>query len=155
MPELRAKAAAEEKAKLEALERTLGITSDTGNAEAGPGPSSAKRMAADVDVEEIARKRHKFDDSKFLEESREINEGVRSAVLAGECPRAMSDHSRHLAMDARLTCPGLLKKKKKPKTDGAEAAGKDQSGTVQKVKQAEKDKRAMPPPPVAKTATVA
>ena len=44
---------------------------------------SGKR-AQDVDIEEIARKRHKFEDNKFLEESREINESVRSAVAAGK-----------------------------------------------------------------------
>jgi hypothetical protein len=37
-----------------------------------------------VDVEELARKKHRFEDSRFLEESREINEGVRSAVSAGK-----------------------------------------------------------------------
>lgn len=62
------KAKAESKAKLEALERKLGVGAD-GDVEG-------------VDVEEIARKRYKFDDSKFFEESREIKENVRSAVGA-------------------------------------------------------------------------
>lgn len=35
-----------------------------------------------MDLEELARKKHKFDDDKFLEESREIKEGVRNAVGA-------------------------------------------------------------------------
>ena len=39
---------------------------------------------ADLDVEEVARKKHKFDDNAFLEESREINDNVRSAVSAGK-----------------------------------------------------------------------
>lgn len=39
---------------------------------------------ADLDVEAIARKKHKFDDNAYLEESREINDNVRSAVSAGE-----------------------------------------------------------------------
>ena len=43
---------------------------------------NSKRLA-EIDVGEIARKKHKFEDSKFLEESREINESVRSAVSAG------------------------------------------------------------------------
>ncbi|KAL1413087.1 hypothetical protein Q8F55_000836 [Vanrija albida] len=92
LPALRAKAAAETKAKLEALERKLGVSSDAIDAKAdGAG---AKRLA-EVDLEELARKKHKFDDNKFMEESREINENVRSAVAAA-----------------------LLKKKKK-KTDAA------------------------------------
>lgn len=36
-----------------------------------------------MDVEKIARKKHKFDDNAYLEESREINDNVRSAVSAG------------------------------------------------------------------------
>lgn len=65
---MQAKAKAEAKAKLEALERKLGVSTD-GDVEA-------------VDVEELARKRIKFDDNKFLEESREIKDNVRSAVSA-------------------------------------------------------------------------
>ena len=54
----------------------------------GSGPSKGKvvpgsKRLAEVDVAEIAAKRHKFDDTRFLEQSREINEGVRSAVSAG------------------------------------------------------------------------
>lgn len=37
-----------------------------------------------MDVEEVARKKHKFNDNAFLEESREINDNVRSAVSAGK-----------------------------------------------------------------------
>jgi hypothetical protein len=66
--EMQAKAKAEERAKLEALERKLGVSSD-GDVDK-------------VDVEELARKKHKFDDNKFLEESREIKDSVRSAVGA-------------------------------------------------------------------------
>lgn len=40
-----------------------------------------KRLA-EVDLEELARKKHKFDDTQFFEESREIKENVRSAVSA-------------------------------------------------------------------------
>jgi len=66
----RKKAAAEEKrAKLEALEKQLGIS------EAGPsqeGESSAR-----------AGQKHRFDDTEYLEQSREITDGVKSAVAAG------------------------------------------------------------------------
>lgn len=46
--------------------------------------SSGSKRLAEVDVEELAMKRHKFDDNKFIEQSREINDNVRSAVSAGE-----------------------------------------------------------------------
>ncbi|KAL7421458.1 hypothetical protein Q5752_004345 [Cryptotrichosporon argae] len=65
---LRAQAKAAEAARLEALERALGVSAGT--------------SLADVDVEKVARDRHRFDDHKFIEESREINDGVRSAVSA-------------------------------------------------------------------------
>jgi hypothetical protein len=93
-PQLRAQAVAAEKAKLEALERTLGISNaDDANPTAsssGEGSSSktasssAVKRIAEVDVEEIARKKHRFDDNKFFEESREIKDNVRSAVAAGK-----------------------------------------------------------------------
>jgi hypothetical protein len=65
--------AAKTKAKLEALERTLGISASAG-----------EKREAEPDLLEIASKRHKFEDSAFLEESRELKEGVRNAVSAGE-----------------------------------------------------------------------
>lgn len=51
----------------------------------GSGASTmpGSKRIAEVDVAELAAKRHKFDDNKFLEQSREINESVRSAVSAG------------------------------------------------------------------------
>ncbi|KAL5635075.1 hypothetical protein ACGC1H_002940 [Rhizoctonia solani] len=61
----RKKAAAEEKrAKLEALEKQLGITPD--------GESSVR-----------AGQKRRFDDTEYLEQSREITDGVKSAVAAG------------------------------------------------------------------------
>jgi hypothetical protein len=92
---MQAKAKAEERAKLEALERKLGVSS---NGDVG-----------EVDVEELARKKHKFDDNKFLEESREIKDNVRSAVSAA-----------------------LLKKKKKKKAPSpdAKAAGVKEAAKV-------------------------
>jgi len=38
---------------------------------------------ADVDLEELARKKHRFEDTEYLEQSREIKDNVRSAVTAG------------------------------------------------------------------------
>jgi hypothetical protein len=78
---LKAAASAADKAKLEALERQLGITSAPDDR--GEGSSSGKRNA-DVDLEELARKKHRFDDNEFLEQSREINDNVRNAVAAGK-----------------------------------------------------------------------
>lgn len=66
------------KAKLEALERKLGINT------AESSEDGSKRKIEDVDLAELARKKHKFEDNKFLEESREINDSVRSAVSAGK-----------------------------------------------------------------------
>jgi hypothetical protein len=84
-PALRAAAKAAEKAKLEALERQLGINAaESASTEAGPSSGSGSKRIAEVDLEELAKKKHKFEDSKFLEESREINDNVRSAVSAGE-----------------------------------------------------------------------
>lgn len=124
-PALRAQAVAAEKAKLEGLERSLGITSS----EAESSSSGSKRLA-DLDVEEVARKKHKFDDNAFLEESREINDNVRSAVSAG-----------------------LLKKMKKKKAAaGAGAKKKDVKAAAGGSKDVEKDKIAMPPPVAAKAA---
>jgi len=78
----RKKAAAEaSKAKLEALERKLGITPADGAAGSSKGD------------ELVAGKRRRFDDTEYLEQSREIVDNVKSAVSAG-----------------------LLKKKKKAKT---------------------------------------
>lgn len=84
-PALRAQAVAAEKAKLEALERTLGVTkpSDEDQGEGSSKTTASKRLA-EVDIEEIAKKRYKFNDNQFFEESREIKDNVRSAVAAGE-----------------------------------------------------------------------
>ncbi|WVF65741.1 hypothetical protein IAT40_000473 [Kwoniella sp. CBS 6097] len=146
---LKAQQQATNKAKLEALERKLGITPSEASSSSSSGlrrspedkngdpDEGGKRRVEDVDLEELARKRYKFEDNKFLEESREINENVRSAV------------NKSL----------LLKKKKKPaKTDGTttSAAGSSTNSTqkdkVETAKKAEKDKLAMPPPPVANVA---
>ncbi|WWD21002.1 hypothetical protein CI109_105483 [Kwoniella shandongensis] len=127
-PALRAQAQAADKSKLEALERKLGITpADALIGSDDNGEGSSKRRVEDVDLEELARKKHKFEDNKFLEESREINENVRAAVSKAF----------------------LLKKKKKAKaTDVSAEADKK----VDQAKKAEKDKLAMPPPPAATVA---
>ncbi|WWC97728.1 hypothetical protein V866_004613 [Kwoniella sp. B9012] len=128
-PALRAKLQAEEKSKLEALERKLGI-SQPDSPEEGEG-SGSKRKVDDVNLEELAAKKYKFEDNKFLEESREINESVRNAVS-----KAM-----------------LLKKKKKSSTatipaTTASTAKSDPKGKakVDELTKKEKEKLSMPPP---------
>ena len=70
----RKKAAAEaQRAKLEALERRLGIDRDA-------GPSSGGDSA------QVAGKKHRFDDTEYLEQSKELVDNVKSAVTAGEPP---------------------------------------------------------------------
>jgi len=66
----RKKAAAEaQRAKLEALERRLGIDKDA-------GPSSGSDA-------QVAGKKHRFDDTEYLEQSKELVDNVKSAVTAG------------------------------------------------------------------------
>ncbi|WVO18256.1 hypothetical protein L204_105966 [Cryptococcus depauperatus] len=116
---LRAQALAADKAKLETLERQLGINASESSGE------GRKRNLGEVDLGELARKKHKFDDHEFLEESREINENVRSAVSKS-----------------------LLLKKKKAKAGKAADKGNGKE-EVKETAKAEKDKLAMPPPPSA------
>ncbi|KAA1467353.1 hypothetical protein DENSPDRAFT_832373 [Dentipellis sp. KUC8613] len=69
----RKKAAAEaQRAKLEALERKLGIDKNA-------GPSGSGEPAP------LAGTKHRFDDTEYLEQSRDIVDNVKSAVSAGEC----------------------------------------------------------------------
>lgn len=101
-----------DKAKLEVLERQLGITSSKesklpSSAAAGPSSSSASSSSSslsppaeaskapepasqprhagqpDPDLVKLAQKRKKFDDDTHFEKSREINDSVRNAVAAG------------------------------------------------------------------------
>ncbi|KAF8604903.1 hypothetical protein BDV93DRAFT_532677 [Ceratobasidium sp. AG-I] len=68
-PEQKKAAAEEKRAKLEALEKQLGIS------EAGPS-QEAKSSAR-------AGQKHRFDDTEYLEQTREITDRVKSAVMAG------------------------------------------------------------------------
>lgn len=64
----------------------MGVTkpSDAEDKGEGSSKSTASKRIAEVDIEEIAKKRYKFNDNQFFEESREIKDNVRSAVAAGE-----------------------------------------------------------------------
>lgn len=59
-----------QRAKLEALERQLGIDSSS----SGAGSSEPGKVAG---------KKHRFDDTEYLEQSRDLVDGVKSAVAAG------------------------------------------------------------------------
>ena len=97
----RKKAAAEaQRAKLEALERRLGIDKDA-------GPSSGGDSA------QVAGKKHRFDDTEYLEQSRELVDNVKSAVTAGEPPFSLFFFCSRVNASPLL---GLLKKRKKTKT---------------------------------------
>ncbi|WRT68871.1 uncharacterized protein IL334_005852 [Kwoniella shivajii] len=124
-PALRAKLQAEEKSKLEALERKLGIAPIENDTDAeGSSSSSKRKIVEDVDLEALAAKKHKFEDNKFLEESREINDNVRSAVS-----KAM-----------------LLKKKKNIVTAKSTEDASKGKEKIEQVTKKEKEKMAMPPP---------
>ena len=62
-----------EKAKLEALERKLGIE---------PSLSSTKPSDPNSPPDVLAGKKHRFDDTEYLEKSRDLKDGVRNAVAA-------------------------------------------------------------------------
>jgi hypothetical protein len=84
-PERLAAKAEAQKAKLEALERKLGIEPSSA---AGPSRTPAvgsgePARPSSIDVAPLAGKKHRFDDTEYLEQSRELTENVKSAVSAG------------------------------------------------------------------------
>jgi hypothetical protein len=154
-PALRAAAQANDKARLEALERSLGITQPSSSSSSSTPNEAMKRSASDVDLEELAMKKHKFEDNQFFEESREIKDNVRSAVAAGSFYPFPKISTGRVVLISLII--GLLKKKKKPKTDGVEpivqGKGKAKALPVEGMTKAVKDKMAMPPPPTTAAAT--
>lgn len=85
-PERLAAKAEAQKAKLEALERKLGIepSSTAGPSRAPAVGSGEPPRSAPVDTAPVlAGKKHRFDDNEYLEQSRELTENVKSAVSAG------------------------------------------------------------------------
>ena len=63
-----------EKAKLEALERKLGIEPSLSSSTKPSDPNSPPDV--------LAGKKHRFDDSEYLEKSQDLKDGVRNAVAA-------------------------------------------------------------------------
>jgi hypothetical protein len=99
---LRKKAQQEaQKAKLEALEKKLGIDGTN-----GAGPS-----------ETVAGKKRRLDDSEYVEQSKELVDNVKSAVAAGELIICCTSTEPML-----MILLGFLKKKKKAKTSPPPAA---------------------------------
>ena len=79
-PERKAARAEAQKAKLEALEKKLGITPQNGNGEGSSGQPSSSTDAVVDHV--LAGKKHKFDDHEYIEQTKELSENVKSAVSA-------------------------------------------------------------------------
>ena len=97
-------AAAAQRAKLEALERKLGI-------EGGAGSSSSG------DAAQVAGRKHRFDDTEYLEQNRELVDNVKSAVTAGQ-PFFFFWLLWDPSISSLTHClVGLLKKRRKAKTD--------------------------------------
>jgi hypothetical protein len=76
-PERLAAKAEAQKAKLEALERKLGIEPSSGVV-----GSSKTGAAGATEPAKLAGKKHRFDDTEYLEQSRELVDNVKSAVSA-------------------------------------------------------------------------
>ncbi|CAK5277375.1 unnamed protein product [Mycena citricolor] len=86
----RQKAKAEaSKAKLEALERKLGISTKSSSSEAGPSSEPAV----------LAGKKHRFDDTEYLEQSRDLVDGVKSAVSMALLKKKKKAKLTHSAVD--------------------------------------------------------
>jgi hypothetical protein len=80
----RKKAAADAaKAKLETLEKRLGIVPASVNPTQPSASGSSSSSANPGDSAQLAGKKHRFDDTEYLEQSRDIVDSVKSAVSAG------------------------------------------------------------------------
>lgn len=106
-------AAAAQRAKLEALERKLGI-------EGGPGSSSSG------DAAQVAGRKHRFDDTEYLEQNRELVDNVKSAVTAGQ-NFSFSLHGDPSISSLTHCLTGLLKKRRKAKADHSGTKSKQEA----------------------------
>ena len=146
----RKKAAAEaQRAKLEALERKLGI-----DASGGAGSSS------NGDPTQVVGRKHRFDDNEYLEQSRELVDSVKSAVTAGQfsfpLPYFFFLFSFGiLAFHHRLRThylAGLRKKRKKAKMD--QSPSKPESEMTKGSSQGQQEALQVPPTVVGNTTAV-
>ncbi|KAJ8692814.1 hypothetical protein PTI98_010092 [Pleurotus ostreatus] len=130
-----------QKAKLEALERKLGI--QPGDAASGSGSGSS---ASNTDVVALAGKKHRFEDTEYLEESKELVDNVKSAVSAG----AFLPSQLHRPVGSYNMCVvALLKKKKKAKLSHPTAIAAVEKDTEKQVVTVEKAKAPIPEPAAA------
>jgi hypothetical protein len=101
-PERKKAAAEAQRAKLEALERKLGIDTDAGS-------------SSNVDPTQVAGRKHRFDDTEYFEQSRDLVDNVKSAVTAGLPVFLFIAFGQLIVHSLRFA--GLRKKRKKAKTD--------------------------------------
>jgi len=99
---LKAKADAQ-KAKLEALERKLGIEPPSKTAAPVAGPSKTSGSAEDPPV--LAGRKHRFDDTEYLEQSRDLVDGVKSAVSAALLKKKKKAKLTHPAPESEKSDP--------------------------------------------------
>ncbi|EIN09860.1 hypothetical protein PUNSTDRAFT_101822 [Punctularia strigosozonata HHB-11173 SS5] len=90
-PERKKAAAEAQRAKLEALEKKLGLTPG-----AGPSSSSSPGDAP----EPLAGKKHRFDDQEYIEQSRDIVDNVRSAVSVAMLKKKKKAKTSHTSANA-------------------------------------------------------
>jgi len=96
----RKRAAAEaQKAKLEALEKKLGITPSSSSAAGEEPRASTSELNGSDTPEPLAGKKHRFDDTEYLEQSRDIVDGVKSAVTAGLLKKRKKAKKSHSPSD--------------------------------------------------------
>jgi len=112
-PERLAAKAEAQKAKLQALERKLGIEpSSLQSPEIGSGEPSRSDATSTPPV--LAGKKHRFDDTEYLEQSRELTENVKSAVSAALLKKKKKTKLSHPAdaspatPTARTTAPAVV-----------------------------------------------
>ncbi len=117
-PERAAAKAEAQKAKLEALERKLGIDPKSGTNT--PGEPAT-----------VAGKKHRFEDTEYLEQSKELVDGVKNAVSLGEPTQFLSSLGIYKAL-------ALLKKKKKAKLTHDKTEPSASTSKTEKVVKAEK-----------------
>jgi hypothetical protein len=86
-----------QRAKLEALERRLGITPASASTSGASSSSSPP--------EQLAGKKHRFDDTEYLEQSKEIVDNVKSAVAAGLLKKKKKAKTSHPSPDSDKAMP--------------------------------------------------
>lgn len=86
-PERLAAKAEAQKAKLEALERKLGIDPNSKDGESSGSSAS----------EVLAGKKHKLEDAEYVEQTKELNEGVKNAVAAAFLKKKKKAKTSHPA----------------------------------------------------------